>query len=327
VGAVEIGAVAGVTIVGAGTAFPRRSYGNEEVLARLGRRARGAEQLRFVAAGLRERLGVEERAWAHLPGTPFAPDEETTLDLALAAARRALAEARVDDVALVLTCTSTPHRWTSTVAAALGLQAACVDARAGCAGGIWALATAALYLQAGVRPILLVGAETFSKVIPPEHELAVATLADGAAALVLDRGAGRLVAAHFATDGRLASLVRTDGPLPPTAEAIAAGGYLLSGAPAELADVIPGKYQEALGRVGALPSDLLVPHQTGRALLETLSAQFARTYINLHRHGNIGAGGWIAALAEARAEGLARGRVALAAVGGGLSWGAAVLEC
>src|SRR5262249_60408008 len=122
--------------------------------------------------------------------------------------------------------------------------------------------------------------------------------------------------------GRRASRVRTAGPLPPTAEALAAGGYLLSGAPDELADVIPGKYDEALARVGAMPGDLLVPHQTGRALLDALGARFPRIYVNLHRHGNIGAGGWIAALAEARAEALARGRVAVAAAGGGLSWGA-----
>src|SRR5262249_23202706 len=157
---------------------------------------------------------------------------------------------------------------------------ACVDARAGCAGGIWALATAALYLAQGVRPILLVGAETFSKVIPPAHELALATLADGAGALVLDRGPGRLASAFFETGGRLASVVRTEGPLPPTAEALAAGGYLLAGAPDELADAIPRKYDEALARVGATPDDLLVPHQSGRAVLEALG--FPRTYVNLH---------------------------------------------
>ena len=343
--AVEIGPIEGIAILGGGTAFPSRELGNVEVLRSLPQPPPTEEQLQFLAAGAGQTLGLSRRAWAHAVGAPLDhAREETTLDLALRASQAALRDAGLEaaDLSLILCATSTPHRMTSTVAAplgaALGAAAACLDTRTGCSGGLFALSTAALYLAAGTGPALVVGAETFSKIIPPEHRGAQLALGDGAAALVLGRRAGaQLISAALETDGALGRLITTDGALPPTGEEIARGGYRLSGAPDELAQVVPQKYAAAISaarrRAGGAEIDLFVPHQTSRALIARVAAEagipLERTFVNVERHANIGAAGWMAALVEARAEGRCPpgARLLLAAVGGGMSWAAAVLRC
>ncbi len=338
--AVELGPIDGIAILGGGTAFPSRELQNAEVLRGLPAPPRSDEQLQFLAAGARETLGLERRRWAHPVGAPLDhASEETTLDLALRASRAALHDSGVaaGELSLILCATSTPHRMTSTVAAplgsALGAAAACMDTRTGCSGGLFALTTAALYLGAGSGPALIVGAETFSKIIPPQHRGAQLALGDGAAALVIGKRKGaQLVSAFLETDGALGRLITTDGALPPTESEIARGGYQLSGAPEELSQVVPQKYAAAIGaalkRAGSATIDLFVPHQTSRELIAKVAAgskiPLARTFINVERHANIGAAGWMAALVEAREEGRCPSgtRLLLASVGGG---GAAVL--
>ncbi|MCA1826473.1 MAG: 3-oxoacyl-ACP synthase III family protein [Myxococcales bacterium] len=344
--ALEIGPIEEVCVLGGGTAFPARELSNEDVLRRM-ERVRSEEALQFTARGLEETLGVRARAWTHLVGEPLDPaNEENTLDLAIRAARAAIADAGVaaGDLSLIACTTSTPHRMTSTVAgalgAALGVRAACVDTRAGCAAGLFALATSALYQGAGAGPALLVGTETFSKVIPPQSKIAAISLGDGAGALVIGRRPGaRLLSSFFETDGALGKLISSDGALPPTPDEIARGGYVLGGAPDELAAAIPGKYEIALrgalarAKLSARQIDLFVPHQTSRELIRKLSRMIGvpdeRTFVNVDRHANVGAAGWFVALVEARAAGRCPPgtRVLLGAVGGGMSWGAAVLSC
>jgi 3-oxoacyl-[acyl-carrier-protein] synthase III len=342
---VEIGAIDGVGVRGGGTAFPGRELGNEEALRLIGLRG-SADHLRSVAGHVASTIGVERRAWAHAPGTPLDPArDETTLDLALAAGRAALDDAGIApaDVSLVLCATSTPDRSGATVAggvgAALGTRGACLDIRGGCAAGLFGLATAALHVHAGCGPVLLVGAETFSRVIPADHQLAALALADGAGAIVLARGRGRLRGAVLRTDGTLAHLLPDASPPTVGDLALAAGAYFLSGAPEELTDEIPRRYGEAvagiLQRAGVAARDieLLILHQASRPLLEAALRQSGlpaeRAFTNLERHANLGAAGWLVALVEARAQGRVPPgtRVALAAVGGALSWAAAVLEC
>ena len=354
--AVELGPIDDVGILGSGTAFPARTLDNFEVLRGLppeahGRRGPpGDEELRFVADGLRQSLGLWKRSQAHPPGAPLDhATEETTLDLSVRAARGALQDAGLSssDVSLVLCCTSTPHRMTSTLSAgvgtALGAKAACMDTRTGCSAGLFALSTAALFVHGGATGsgvALVIGAETFSKVLPPHSRLAQLSLGDGAGALVVGRLPGaRLLSAFLETDGALGRLITTDGALPPTEAELQRGGYLLSGAPDELLQIVPGKYQAALSaalaRAHLSPGDLglYVPHQTSASLIASVCAgagiPLERAFINVHEHANIGSAGWIAALSEARAAGRCpRGTVlALAAVGGGMSWAAAVLKC
>jgi 3-oxoacyl-[acyl-carrier-protein] synthase-3 len=337
-----LGPIPGFTLLGGATAFPDRELTNEEVLRSLpdsawGRRQRqpADDELSFLAKSLEQTQGVSRRRWAS--------ESETTLELAIRAGGRALEDAntRGDALRLLLCSTSTPHRMTSTlsapVGAALGASTACMDVRTGCAAGLFALGTCALYVAQGNAPALMVGSETFSKILPP-NKVAAVSLADGAGALVFGQGSGALLSAVMESDGHLAGLVTTDGKLPPTAEDIARGGYRLTGMPDELSRVVPEKYVLAISaalekaKLSAQDIDLFVPHQTSRELIVEVCRRtgvpFQRAFVNIDRHANIGVAGWMAALVEARAENRIRPgmNVLLAAVGGGMSWAAAVLR-
>ncbi len=337
----------GVAILGAARHLPGEAIDNAEALAACPKRAAMDEmRRRFLARGLEKTLGVRERHWVHVPGTELKHGEEaTSVDLAEAAARAALADAGVaaDELAHLFVVSSTPHRMTSTIAAplgaALGTEAPAVDVRVGCAGGLFALQLAASMLAADpTAKVLLVGAETFSKIIPSRHEAAIVALGDGAAALVLGHREGHAIEAiALATDGDLGGLVTTDGALPPTVAEIERGGYVLGGQPEGLAEVVPGKYRAAIdaalerAEIEGSAVDLLVPHPTNRGMAETVAEHVGAkaTYTDgIGEHGNIGAAGWIAALAEARRRGAYEDgqRVLVAAVGGGLSSGAALLR-
>jgi 3-oxoacyl-[acyl-carrier-protein] synthase III len=346
--AARIGPIEGPTVLGAGTAFPPLELDNAQVLARIAERqgkTMSPERLAFAAKALESEYGLSRRAWCHQVGQPLDPEGElTSADLGERAARAALADAGIapETVRVLLVATSSPHRMTSTVSAAvaarLGVQALCFDVRAGCAAGLFALSTAALYVAAGSGPALVIGSETFSKVIPPDYKDSVMSMADGAGALVLGQGEGALLSAFMETDGSLGHLVNTPGPMPPTAAAIEAGGYYLAGDPAGLKQAIPGAYlaavEGALTHAGLSAEDVdaYVPHQVGRQVVEGVCAQVGfpldKAWIAPERHANVGAAGWLVALAEARAEGfVTRGqRVALASVGGGMSWAGAVLR-
>lgn len=201
-----LGPLPDVGLLGAGMSLPGAPIDNAAVLRRLPAFARADEErVRFAAEGIRTSLGLEHRHWSHTPGAPLAHgNEATTVDLALEAAHAALADAAVEaaQLPLVIATTSTPHRMTSTlsaaVAAALGANnAAAMDVRTGCAAGLFALQTAATYLQHAPGPVLVVGAETFSKVLPPAHKMALLSLGDGAGALVIGRRRGALLRALF----------------------------------------------------------------------------------------------------------------------------------
>lgn len=346
--AARVGPIEGPTLLGTGTAFPPLELDNVQVLTRIAARqgkTMSPERLAFAAGALESEYGLSRRAWCHEVGQPLDPEHElTSVDLGERAARAALADAGLEasEVAVLLVATSSPHRMTSTVSAAigarLGIRALCFDARAGCAGGLFALSTAALYVAAGTGPALVIGTETFSKVIPPDYKDSVMSMADGAGALVLGPGSGALLSAYLETDGSLGHLVNTPGPMPPTQAAIEAGLYYLAGDPAGLKAAIPGAYQSALSgaldQAGLAATDLdaYVPHQVGRQVVEgvcsAVGVPLEKAWIAPERHANIGAAGWLVALAEARAEGFvsAGQRVGLASVGGGMSWAGAVLR-
>ena len=337
----------GVAILGAARHLPGEPIDNAHALAACPKRAAIDDARRqFLAKGLEQTLGVQHRHWVHVPGTELKHGEEaTSVDLALAAAEAALADAGIeaDALAHIFVVSSTPHRMTSTIAAplgaALGTEAPAVDVRVGCAGGLFALQLAAATLTVHPSaPMLLVGAETFSKIIPSQHEAAVVALGDGAAALVLGHREGAAIEAiSLATDGNLGGLVTTDGALPPTAAEIERGGYVLGGQPEGLAEAVPGKYRAVidatLERAGITGDaiDVLIPHPTNRGMAEAVAKHVGAkaTYVAaIAEHANIGAAGWIAALAEARRRGVAKAgqRVMVAAVGGGLSSGAAIFR-
>ena len=348
---IEVGPIEGVRVAGAGTAFPKATYSNSDVLRELRQRfwdkdsQPSDERLLFMASGIEETLGVSQRAWAHMPGTPFDHAAEvSTLDLAVAASEAALLDAGLGggDLGTIVCSTSTPYRMTSTLSAVVGAKldahAACMDLRTGCSAGLFALATASLFVAQTGKPALVIGTETFSKVLPAHHKPAALTLADGAGAIVLAPGKGRIVSATMATNGRLAHLVSAPGALPATPESIAQGDFFLHGSPEELAAELPSKYKDAIGRAfaksGLSGADITryIPHQTSPALIAAVAKEMgidaSRCFVNVKRHANVGAAGWLVAMAEARAERPfeAGERILTAAVGGGMSWAAAILE-
>ncbi len=347
----QLGRVEGLQISGGGVAFPERTLSNLDVLralpARAWRRERvpAEEELQFLADGAAQTLGVRHRAWAHLVGESFDAGSDDSATLSIRAGRAALSDAGVGaaEISLLLVATSTPNRMTGTVSAqvgeALGLDAACLDLRAGCSAGLFALAQAALHLQAGVEHVLVIGSETFSKVIPPESKATAMALGDGAAAVVLSRGPGAMLSAALRTEGGLRHLVSTPGVLPPSQVDLDAGRYFLTGDAEGLTRAAADRYlvaiEQALRKAGLASGqvDLFVPHQTSLPLIDEVAARVGialeRTVRAVDRHANVGAAGVLTALVEARAaRAFSRGqKLLLAAVGGGVSSGAMVIEC
>ena len=333
--------VSSVEIAGGSVALGPRLLSNEDVLRELGPEAWAGgtptpERLKFLAAHTEQELGIAMRGWVHAKDCSGTTTPITsTLDLAELVAERALVDAGLSkgDVGWLLCTTSTPPRWTTSLASLLGgrlgIRAPCFDLRAGCAGGLFALGVASSLLALNEAPILLVASETFSKVIPKSDKLATLALGDGAAALVLRRGASeQLMSIATCTDGALSHLITTVGELPPTRDQMDRGAYTLSGDPETMAKEAIPKYLQAIKAVlessGWTPEvvDRFVPHQTNTALMYAVAerAGFAaeRVTTTVGQHANVGVAGSLVALLSQR-EGE---RVVLAAVGGGLSWAA-----
>jgi 3-oxoacyl-[acyl-carrier-protein] synthase-3 len=299
-----------------------------------------------IAPAVVEKLGVERRQWAHFVGDRLDPKGEHSSDMALAAARMALEDAGIApwDVDALIVTTTTPPRLNSSsalwVGEQLGVRCPAYDLRAGCAGGLYALLNAAMYLQHGCRNVLVVGAEAYSRFVPPTSRDAIFVAGDGAGAVVLsrcedERGVlGGLVGADPSYDARFHTL----GQMPPTPEAAAAGHYIVQGNPRDMVEASFKTYLEILPRVLALAEVRIeeigyhVPHQTSlgviKAVARHLGHPLEKTFVNIHEHGNIGAACLLAGLHEARQAGhLKPGEKLLAGVvGGTMTWGALVLQ-
>ncbi len=338
-----LGPFDGVTILGAARALPGEPLTTRDALSATPSGARMSDdRLDWVASQLDASLGLRTRHWSYTPGDPT-PHGSDTRTLAREALSGALASAGAapESLGALMVATSTPHRFTSTVAGAvggeLGVRAPCVDVRSGCSGGVFGLTQTAIYVRGGAGHVALVGADTFSAVLPPEHRLSACVMGDGAAALVLGPGPGTLHAVHYDTDGSLGHLVGTCGAMPPRQGDLDAGGYLLSGDPEGLAAEVPGRYVRAITRVlehagrSIDEVDLFLPHQTSASGLIEVGALVGlpaeRVWTRgVAEHANIGAAGWMSAIAGALDAGaVGPGSLVLtAAVGGGVSWGAAL---
>jgi 3-oxoacyl-[acyl-carrier-protein] synthase III len=171
-----------------------------------------------------ERSGVRTRRAATgpfvSPTPPLHPPGGlgTTAALAIEAGHRALesAGARPDEIGLVLLCTTSPDQLmpatSSVVAGALGITGGAVDLNAACAGFTYGLVTAAGMLSTGAQKVLLIGAETMSRVISWENRTNAFLFGDGAGALVLEsvRGPGSLLGWDMGVDGSLVDLLYAD---------------------------------------------------------------------------------------------------------------------
>jgi 3-oxoacyl-[acyl-carrier-protein] synthase-3 len=189
--------MAGLRVAGWGIALPDKTVTNADLEARLD----------TSDAWISERTGIRERRIG-----------ESTASLAIDAGRRALDTAGCDpaSVELLLLCTSTPDRALPATAAmahgALGLGGGAMDLNAACSGFVYGLITAHGLIAGGIERVLLVGAETMSRLVDWEDRNTAVLFGDGAGALLLDRAAdtSQVLAWDLGTDGAAAHLLSAD---------------------------------------------------------------------------------------------------------------------
>ena len=288
---------------------------------------------------IRERTGIEER---HI-----AADGEKTSDLGTAAAKAALDAAGVDasDIDLVVVATTTPDlTFPSTAAiiqAKLGIQqGAAFDLQAVCTGFIYALSTVEKFLTCGQhKRALVIGAETFSRILDWTDRSTCVLFGDGAGAFVMEareeaEAEGRgILGSYLRCDGRLVDLLYVDGGVSSTQST---GHVRMQGNKVFREAVI--RISEAMERVAADANidvrdiDWFVPHQANARIIQgvvrKLDLRSDQVISTITGQGNTSA----ASIPLAYCQGVADGRikerdlVLLEAMGGGLTWGAALLR-
>jgi 3-oxoacyl-[acyl-carrier-protein] synthase-3 len=286
-------------------------------------------------AWITERTGIRRR---HI-----AADGEKTSDLAIAASRQALAHAGLgpEAIDLVVVATATPDltfpATAARVQAGLGIrQGAAFDVQAVCSGFIYALTVADNALVRGqARAALVIGAETFSRILDWTDRTTCVLFGDGAGAMVLkaaaeQEAAGRgVLSSYLRADGRYVDLLYVDGG---PSETRTVGHLRMQGAAVfrHAVDHISEAMREAADRagVGLQDIDWFVPHQANQRILDGVARKLAippeRVVSTVAEHGNTSAASVPLALAQAVGDGRIRPGhlVLMEAMGGGLTWGA-----
>ncbi|MEM1140102.1 MAG: beta-ketoacyl-ACP synthase III [Pseudomonadota bacterium] len=284
---------------------------------------------------IRARTGISERR--------VASDGELTSDLGAEAARRALAHAGIEAAAvdLLIVATATPDQTFPATAAAiqdkLGLtEGAAFDVQAVCSGFIFALALTRRLVECGdAKTALVVGAETFSRILDWTDRATCVLFGDGAGAVVVEAGEGAgtnadrgILGHHLRTDGSLRSLLYVDGGPSSTQTA----GHVRMRGPEVFKNAVK-KISESievlLEKNGLVAGDvaLFVPHQANEriitAVADRVGLDMDRIVNTVGHHGNTSAASIPLALDTAAQEGrLKRGDLVLfEALGGGLTWG------
>jgi 3-oxoacyl-[acyl-carrier-protein] synthase-3 len=319
-------------IAGCGGYLPERVVTNDELASRLD----------TSDAWIRQRTGIGER---HI-----AARGELTSDLAFAAARCALERAGMSgsDLDLIVLATATPDRtFPSTavkVQARLGMtRGAAFDVQAVCSGFIFALAVADNALRLGqARTALVIGAETFSRILDWSDRGTCVLFGDGAGAIVLnavvvdpagERSGRGILSTHLHSDGRQHDILYVDGGPSSTGTAgflRMEGREVFRQAVQHLSEAV----DEALAANGLRPADIdwLVPHQANTRIIDAVGRRLGlpaeRTIVTIERHANTSAASIPLALDEAVADGRIRPGhlVLMEALGGGLTWGASVVR-
>ena len=287
-----------------------------------------------------QRTGIYAR---HIAG-----EGEFTSHLAIKAAQAALTNANVDaqSIDLIVLATATPDNTfpatSVAVQAALGItHGAAFDLHAVCSGFVFALATADSYLRNGMfKRALVIGAETFSRILDWNDRTTCVLFGDGAGAVVLeaqdqpgttaDRG---ILTTHLRSDGRHKSKLYVDGG-PSSTQTVGhlrmEGREVFKHAVAMITDVI----EDAFAATGTTADDLtwFVPHQANKRIIDgsahKLGIAAEKVVITVDRHGNTSAASIPLALSVAVADGrIKRGDlIMLEAMGGGFTWGSALLR-
>ncbi|HMN37302.1 MAG TPA: beta-ketoacyl-ACP synthase III [Hyphomicrobium sp.] len=313
-------------IRGVGAHLPKRVVTNDEM----------AKIVDTSDEWIRERTGIRQRY--------IAGDNEHTSDLGTAAAKQALVRAGIDpvDIDLVICATATPDRTFPATAVRIQQQlgitrGAAFDVQAVCSGFVFAMTVADNFLKTGqFKRAIVIGAETFSRILDWQDRTTCVLFGDGAGAVVLeaqpqlggrdDRG---VLATRIRSDGRFEDLLYVDGGPGSTKTT---GHLRMNGREVfrHAVQKISGVIEETLLMTGfaADEIDLFVPHQANQRILDGIARKLGvdpgKIVITLDKHGNTSAASIPLALNEAFEQHRLKegGLVLMEAMGGGFTWGA-----
>jgi 3-oxoacyl-[acyl-carrier-protein] synthase-3 len=317
-------------VLGCGSYLPGRVLSNDEL----------SRMVDTSDEWITQRTGIRER---HI-----AADGETTSDMALRAARAALGAAGADaqSIDLIVLATSTPDNTfpASAVAVQAGLgltHGAAFDLQAVCSGFVFGLAVADGLLKTGAhKRALVIGSETFSRILDWTDRGTCVLFGDGAGAVVLeaqllsgtraDRG---ILTTHLRSDGRHKLKLYVDGG-PSSTQTVGhlrmEGRAVFKHAVAMITDVIEDAFKATGYTAGDI--DWFVPHQANKRIIDDSAKKLGiapeKVVSTVDRHGNTSAASIPLALAAAVADGrIKRGDlVLLEAMGGGFTWGASLVR-
>jgi 3-oxoacyl-[acyl-carrier-protein] synthase-3 len=317
-------------VLGCGSYLPERVLTNAEL----------SGMVDTTDEWIMQRTGIKERR--------IAADHETTSWLGVKAAQAALADAglKPDDIDLIVCGTSTPdYTFPSTatlIQMGLGIHhGAAFDVQAVCTGFVYAVATADKFLASGShKRALVIGAETFSRILDWNDRTTCVLFGDGAGAIVLEAQEGEgtaqdrgVLTSHLRSDGRHREKLYVDGgpgSTRTTGVLKMEGGQVFRFAVGAMADVI----RDALDATGTSAADIdwFVPHQANKRIIdataEKLGIAAEKVVITVDRHGNTSAASIPLALDAARKDGRIKqgDLVMLEAIGGGFTWGSALVR-
>ena len=317
-------------IRGYGAALPKRVMTNQDIEA----------IVETTDEWIVQRTGIKQRY--------IAGEGETTASLGELAARAALENAGIkpDEIDLIIVATSTPDNTFPATAvniqSRLGITSGfAFDVQAVCSGFVYAMATADLYIRGGMaKRVLVIGAETFSRILDWTDRTTCVLFGDGAGAVVLEAGEGEgktsdrgVLTSNLRSDGSHKDKLYGDGG-PSTTGTVGhlrmEGREVFKHAVGMITDVIEAAF-EATGTT-ADDLDWLVPHQANRRIIDASAKKLGipaeKVVITVDQHGNTSAASIPLALAAAAADGrIKKGDlVMLEAMGGGFTWGAVLLR-
>ena len=316
-------------IEGVGACLPEKAVSNKEL----------SERVDTSDEWITERTGIRQR---HI-----AAEGELTSDLGKVAAERALEHAGVtaDEIDLIVVATSTPDltfpATAAIIQAKLGItKGAAFDIQAVCTGFVYAVATAEKFLASGQhQKALVIGAETFSRILDWEDRATCVLFGDGAGAFVMsavpeEEAKGRgVLSSHLRCDGSMVDLLYVDGGV---SSSQTTGHLRMQGNKVfkEAVNRISSAMVEAARDAGFTPSDIdwVVPHQANQRIIngvvKKLGLDPGHVISTIAKHGNTSAASIPLAFNEAVSEGLFKpgDLIMLEAMGGGLTWGSALIR-
>ncbi|MEO0976043.1 MAG: beta-ketoacyl-ACP synthase III [Pseudomonadota bacterium] len=318
------------TVTGCGSFLPDNVLTNDDL----------ARQVDTSDEWIVQRTGIKQR---HI-----AAEGQLTSDLALEAARRALESAgrKAEDIDTIILATATPDNTfpatSVTVQAKLGItHGFAFDVQAVCSGFVYAMTTADAYIRAGMSErCLVIGAETFSRILDWEDRTTCVLFGDGAGAVVLEKTEGTgtnadrgILTSHLRSDGRHKDKLFVDGG-PSSTQTVGhlrmEGREVFKHAVGMITDVI----EDAYAATGLTSEDLdwFVPHQANKRIIDASAKKLGiapeKVVTTVQLHGNTSAASIPLALDTALKDGRVKNNdlIMLEAMGGGFTWGSVLLR-